>query len=63
MTHLTPNNLQKIFSSETGKVTVSSVDALGAFVSYLSNSEVIQLSIAFLVSEWQGKVTSTCPVN
>lgn len=51
MTHLTPNNLQKIFSSETGKVTVSTVDALGAFVSYLNNREVIQLSIAFLVSE------------
>lgn len=53
MTHLTMNNLQKIFGSETVKVTVSNVNTLGTFASYLTNSEVIQLRIALLVSEWQ----------
>lgn len=59
MTHLTPSNLQKIFGSETGKVTVSNMNALGVFVNYLNNSEVIQLRIAFLVmnGDRQGKVT------
>lgn len=53
MTHCTPNNLQKIFCSETVEVTVSNLNALGEFVSYLTNSEVIHLKIAFLVSGWQ----------
>lgn len=65
VTHRTPNNLQKILCSETVEVTVSNLNALGEFVSYLTNSEVVHLSLLSLLvnDNRQAKVTLTFPVN